>query len=263
MNIDTKLKTLALTVSLGALMGLAPLASADTLQTILDTEESANKYAQQSQTKIDDITNQTRQIVADYRQLLRQIESTQIYNRQIQKLIDQQNKKIDGLNRDISRVTSINRQITPLMLEMLDGLEKFVNADVPFRKEEREKRIANLRDMMDRADVSTAEKFRRVLEAYQIENEYGRTMQAYSDTLEKDGKSLQVDFLQVGRVAFLYVTGDNTEAGVWDNKAGATGQWVTLDPGMISSIRQGISIALDQTTPDLITLPIPAPETAK
>lgn len=263
MNTYTKLKTLALTAGFGAVMTLAPLANADTLQNILDTEQKANKYAQQSQAKVDDITNETRQVVAQYRQLLRQIESTQIYNKQIQRLIDQQQKKIESLNSDISRVTSINREITPLMMEMLDGLDRFVSADVPFRKEEREKRIENLRDMMDRADVSTAEKFRRVLEAYQIENEYGRTMQAYSGALEKDGQTLQVDYLQVGRIAFLYVTGDNSEAGVWDQNAGPNGGWVTLDKSMISNIRQGISIALDQVTPDLITLPIAAPGKAK
>jgi hypothetical protein len=178
-------------------------------------------------------------------------------------LIDRQNEKIQSLNDDISRVTSINREITPLMLEMLDGLEQFVKADIPFRKEDRMGRVANLRAMMDRPDVSTAEKFRRVLEAYQIENEYGRTMEAYSGTLENDGQTLQVDFLQIGRVAFLYVTGDDSQAGVWDNSAGPNGAWVPVDDSMISSIRQGIAIALDQTTPDLITLPIKAAESAQ
>jgi len=263
MNIYTKLNALALTVCVSGMIGLGSTAGADTLQDILDVQESANKYAQQSQEKIDDITDDTRQIVAEYRQVLRQIESTQIYNAQIQRLIDRQNEKIQSLNDDIARVTSINREITPLMLEMLDGLERFVKADVPFRKQERLQRVQNLREMMDRADVSTAEKFRRVLEAYQIENEYGRTVEAYSGTLEKEGQTLQVDFLQIGRVAFLYVTGDDSEAGVWDNSAGADGAWVPVDDSMISSIRQGISIALDQTTPDLITLPIKAPENAQ
>ena len=52
--------------------------------------------------------------------------------------------------------------------------------------------------MMDRADVAVSEKFSQVLRAYQIENDYGRTLEAYSDTISIAGVDRKVDVLKVG-----------------------------------------------------------------
>jgi hypothetical protein len=116
--------------------------------------------------------------------------------------------------------------------------------------------VASLRTMMDRADVTIAEKYRRILEAFQIENEYGRTIEAYRGTLEVDGTSRTVNFLRLGRVALLYQTLDGREAGAWDR---AEGTWTTLS-GYHNAIEQGIRVARKQVAPDLLRLPIPAAE---
>ena len=105
---------------------------------------------------------------------------------------------------------------------------------------------------MDRADVTNAEKYRRIVEAYQIENDYGRTIEAYRGTLD-NGKT--VDFLRVGRIALVYQTLDGEETGVWDQGAQ---DWVELDDSYRTSIKQGLKIARKQSAPDLIELPLPA-----
>ena len=53
--------------------------------------------------------------------------------------------------------------------------------------------------LMDRANVSVAEKYRRLLEAYQIELEYGRTIEAYEGSFASDNGERSVTFLRVGR----------------------------------------------------------------
>lgn len=257
MNISITLKRLAVTMGVGALVGFGSVANADTLRDILDVQEQANKYAQQTQQQIDEISDETREIVAEYRQLLRQIESLQIYNAQLQRLIDGQEREMATLNEDISRVTQINREITPLMLEMLSALEQFVALDVPFLAKERGERLERLSETVDRSDVSTSEKFRRVLEAYQIENEYGRTVNAYKGTVNREGQTLSVDFLQIGRIAFAYLKADGSEAGLWNQK---NREWETLPDSYIAQVREGIRMARQQTTPNLITLPVSAPE---
>jgi len=149
----------------------------------------------------------------------------------------------------------VGRSVTPLMLRMIEGIEAFVKLDVPFLMDERMGRIADLRTVMTRADVSKSEQFRQILEAYQIETEYGRTIEAYRSTLDRDGKKITVDFLRFGRNALLYQTLDGLEAGVWDQ---ANRSWSPLDSGYRSAIREGLRIARKQAAPDLIRLPLPA-----
>ena len=138
---------------------------------------------------------------------------------------------------------------------MIDAVESFVELDVPFLLDERQKRVAGLREVMGRADVTNAEKFRQIMEAYQVENEYGRTIEAYRGTLERGDKEITVDFLRFGRIALVYQTLDESEAGVWNQE---TRTWEPLDSGYRSAIRQGLRIARKQAAPDLIRLPLPA-----
>ena len=143
------------------------------------------------------------------------------------------------------------------MLRMVDALETFVDLDIPLLLGERHKRIAQLRELLARADVENSEKYRRIMEAYQIENEYGRTIEAYQDTLPVDGQDRTMDFLRIGRVALLYQTPDGKQTGAWDQRER---RWVQLPDEYRDAIRKGIRIAHKETAPDLIRVPVAAPE---
>jgi hypothetical protein len=142
------------------------------------------------------------------------------------------------------------------MLRMLSWLEEFVAMDIPFLPEERGLRVRQLQALMDRADVSVGEKYRRVLEAYQIEMEYSRTIEASRGELAGDAQTRTVDFLRIGRVGLYYLTLDRTEAGFWNP---ATGRWELLPEHDIQAIRDGLRIARKQAAPDLLRLPVSAP----
>ena len=96
------------------------------------------------------------------------------------------------------------------------------------------------------------------MEAYQIENEYGRTIEAYRSTIDNTGAERTVDFLRVGRIALVYLTLDDSEAGAWDQQSK---QWVELDASYRNAIGQGLRVARKQAAPELIRVPLPAPET--
>ncbi len=244
------------------LLGLALCgnASAASLNEIFTVSDRINAQAKRSQAKIDALTEETRKLLGEYKTVLKEIEGLRVYNRQLEKQISSQEAEMAKLANSIDQVTLIERQITPLMLRMIDGLEQFVELDLPFLQDERAGRIDNLREMMDRADVAVSEKFSQILRAYQIENEYGRTMEAYGDTINVAGVDLKADVLKVGRVALVYQTPDGASTGRWDAKAG---QWVELGDEYTTPVRNGIRMARKQLSVEMLTMPVAAPEAAE
>jgi len=211
-----------------------------------------------SQERIDRLDDQTNTLEVEYKAVLQQLDTLRVYNQQLRDLIANQETEMVQVNRDIDRVTTIDREVIPLMLRMVDALDQFVELDVPFLSGERRERVSRLRQTMLRADASPAEKFRRVLESYQIENEYGRTIEGYQgQVVNNAGQQLTVDFLRIGRVAFIYKTLDDSEMSRWNQKTRA---WESLDSDYLSDVKRALSIARQQVAPDLVLLPIDAAE---
>lgn len=238
-------------------IGMVGSASAATLADIYQIAERMNQAARTSQAKIDALTEETRQLLNEYKTVLKEIEGLRVYNRQLEKQIGSQEREMAQLSDSIDKVTVIERQITPLMLRMIDGLEQFVDLDLPFLLDERHGRIENLRTMMDRADVAVSEKYSQVLRAYQIENEYGRTLSSYGDTINIAGIDRKVDVLKVGRIALVYQTPDGEETGMWNQTSGT---WEPVDDEYKTPVRNGIRMERKQLTVDMLTLPISGPE---
>ena len=236
---------------------LAAGAAGATLDDIFAVAERINDQARTSQARIDALTEETRELYHEYKTVLKEVEGLRVYNRQLEKQIANQNREMSQLSESIDRVTVIERQITPLMLRMIDGLEQFVELDLPFLADERRDRIDRLREIMDRADVAVSEKFSQVLRAYQIENEYGRTMEAYGATINVEGVDRIVDVLKMGRVALVYQTSDGEETGMWNQ---GDRRWEVLDEEYSTPVRNGIRMARKQLAPNMLVLPVTAPE---
>jgi len=237
---------------------LVPVAlAADKVDAMAQQGEARIKEGQQSQRQIDKLADQTGDLVAEYRTVVKMVDGLRVYNDLLQRQVDGQLSEIDALTASIDQVSLIERQVVPLMVRMIDSLEEFTRLDVPFLPEERSDRVAILRAMMLRADVTAAEKFRRVLEAYQIEGDYGRTIEAYKGTLEVDSAGREVDFLRIGRVVLMYQTTGGDRIGVWDQGQGG---WRELPAAEYrQQVAQGLRMARAQVPPDLLILPVPAP----
>jgi hypothetical protein len=226
------------------------------IENSLDKQETMDKSAATTQTKIDSLADQTADDLQAYRIASQRLESLTIYNQQMEKLINSQKNEIVSIQKQTAEIDNIETGALPLMLKMTDTLEQLVAADVPFLIAERKERVANLRVLIDRADVTAGEKYRRILEAYQVEMEYGRTIEAYRADLVVDEKVRSVDFLRIGRIGLYYQTLDGNETGRWNNNRGA---WALLDQDYRSSVHKGLAIARKQTPPELLTLPVNAP----
>jgi len=243
----------------GALAGILStgLAYGQKVQGVLDAEARRIQQAQAAQDQIDGIVSTTRARFDEYQGLLKEIDGLQVYNRLLQNQIDDQNMQLDELRTSIDQVTVVERQILPLMTRMIAGLERFIELDVPFLLDERRQRIKDLKALLNRSDVTTAEQFRNVVEAWQIEvNDYGSNSETYTDELEINGTMREVEFLKIGRIALVYLTPDGSLAGAWNQR---TRQWVQLDSSYNDEIRRGIE-TVRTGSPALFMIPVPPPE---
>lgn len=240
------------------LISIPMILPAQVLSQILETQTERTLKAQESQVRVDKVVTQTRSMEDQYRANLKEIDGLRIYNKLLELQIENQERVKVDLEQSIANVAIVNRQIVPVMTRMIDSLEQFISLDVPFLNQERTDRVEALKELMSRQDVTVAEKFRKVTEAYQIENDYGRTIETYKDTLDLDGAILELDFLRIGRIALLYQSVDGKISGVWNQD---TQSWDDAS-SQRNQIKLGLSIAKKQVPPDLVILPVDSPEAA-
>ena len=227
--------------TLAILAVLPSTAWADKTDDIVNSGLSRQKSGAASQKRIDDLAEATDKIVSQYHQQAKVVEGLKVYNDRLRRTLTAQEEAMAKLEKSIEGASLIERQIVPLMLRMIDGLDKFIAADIPFKLTEREARVNRIKGYLTNANVSAAERFRQVLEAYSIENGYGATIAVYTDTLALGAGELTVNVLQVGRSGLYYQTLDATKSGYWDK---GEKSWKDLD----SSFNQGITTAIRRSS---------------
>ncbi len=233
--------------------------NAQDLDSTVQIETEINGESANSQARVSDLASQTQDLLTEYRSVLHETESLRIYNDNLERVVTDQRSEARSINRQLAGLEETNRGVVPLMLEMIDTLGRIVEADIPFRIEQRRARVERLRNMMDQAEVTASEKYRRVMEAYQGELEFGRTTEAYSASLPTNGQT--VDFLRVGRMLLVYQTSDHSTTG-WFNPR--TREFEVLDDDRFRlEVKEGLAIARNEKAPDLVMLPVPGPEAAQ
>ena len=225
------------------------------LEDAIETKIEAQEEAVKSQNTIDQLTDETRDMVLDYRNAIRKTDSLSAYNQQLAKLVKQQKISLSSIQRQLENAEETQRSIVPFINKMITTLEKFVRLDLPFLLEERRQRISTLKQIVNLPDITLPDKYRRVMEAYQIEIEYGRTIEAYNDTIQVDNNEYTVEILRIGRLLMTFQTSDGELSGIWNKHSKA---WRKLSSEYNRSINQGLLIAKKQAPPELIKLPVTA-----
>ena len=240
-----------------ALLTLLPGAGHAQLDAVLTAQLEADRAAAASQERVDALRDEASEAAQQYAQYLAEAESLEKYNAQLASQVESQAGEIASIERQLAEIEVTNREIQPLMQQMVDSLKEFVALDLPFLPEERSRRVQNLEDTLARADVSISEKYRRILEAYQIELEYGRTLEAYEGTLaDQGGAPRTVEFVRLGRLSLMYRTPDGAEVGYWDQEQ----RRGVVDPAYAEAVAEALRVAQQNGSPDLLTVPVPAPE---
>jgi hypothetical protein len=187
-----------------------------------------------------------------YAKLLADAESFTRYNSLVEQQLQTQQTELAEVQAQVAQIDATGAEVGPLLQRMFEQLEAFIAKDLPFVDpiSDRKERIEKLRELMQTPDAPIGEKYRKLLEAYQIELEYGRVIEAYSGKLE-DGR--EAEFVRVGRIALLYRTADG-ESGYWDMDGG---KWVP-DQASQDDVTAALRIAKKEIAPDVLEVPVPA-----
>jgi len=235
-------------------------AFAQTVDDVLTADAKRLQLAQASQERINETVDGTRTLTDQYRAINKEIDGLKVYNRLMTAQVQGQEATLEDIKISMDQVDVINRQIFPLMERMIDGLDQSIALDIPFLKEERVGRIDGLKSLMSRSDVSVAEKFRKVMEAYQIELDYGSSAEFYKQSLDlgSDYGVRDYNMLRVGRIGLYFQSDDSSITGMWDVDQNA---WV-VDDEYRSEIRKGLRMARQLIAPELLLIPIQAAKEA-
>ena len=199
---------------------------AQTVDDVLNADQRRLELAQASQERINEVVEGTRSLTDQYRAINKEIEGLQVYNRLMSAQVEGQQATLADIELSMDQVDVINRQIFPLMTRMIDGLEQSIALDIPFLQSERTNRVESLKEIMERSDVSVAEKFRKVMEAYQIEMDYGSSAEWYKESLDIDGALRDYNMLRIGRVGLYFQSDDSQITGHYNQE---TRQYELID----------------------------------
>lgn len=250
---------LSASVAAALLTGVAGGAAQAQINDVIRTAQQATQDAAAAQQQIDDLDDAATDDELQFRALQQQIESQRLYIEQQRVFLQAQQNEIASLEQQIGRVDTVGVDILPMMREMVQTLENFVNLDLPFNVENRQERIANLYEDLDDPEISAAERYRLILNAYDIEASYGRQIDSYEETIDIDGVPTNITTLRIGRVALIrdMPNGDLMAYTQYN------GDWEAVSGASDAAVTSAFRIAQEVTTPDLFTAPIPGSEDAQ
>jgi len=137
---------------------LSVMASAQqtTLNDLTDLELNALAQGAATQETINASDDEQTVLASEYRNTLNTLSNIQTYNQQLRDTIQQQQEEAALLRDQIERIGSLEQDIVPLMVEMLNALENFIELDLPFLLEDRRNRVKRLRALMSDPNLANS-----------------------------------------------------------------------------------------------------------
>ena len=229
-------------------------ANASNLDNARSIENKTNTASAVSQDNIDKNADSVLTMKASIEQLQEEVKNLTIYHDHLARLVNNQAQEVTSIDQQIADIKQTRQGVVPLMYQMIDGLKTIVKNDKPIKQQARLVRVNKLETMMSQADISDAEKFRRILEAYQIEMDYGTKLATYQAKITLDGnKTIEVNVLHLGRIALVARSLNGNHYWSWNT---AAKQWQIVDSSDGANIDKAFAIADNQVAPSLITLPV-------
>lgn len=231
--------------------------------------------------------------VNEYVGVLNQIQNVKIATAQRELMMGQQEANMELLRSQIETVPATKSSVRGVVTEMVAEIEKVIESDLPFRKEERFARLDRLRTLLADETTLDSDLFRRAMTLYDVEANYGYTISAYTgdhpltpgrrlaackEDVESSACNLSKDqmkslgepenrapvdliadtikdgnYVHFGRLSFIYLDLDSREGFRWSKEANG---WEPLSSGDILNARKSVRIARGESAPGVVTAPI-------
>ena len=207
----------------------------------------------ETQKKEDAWAGKKAELTARYRSLIYGNKHLEKVKEKTGQRLNSQKDLVDEAKRKIEESARIKEELQSCLESIITRLEEFIKRDLPFLPEERSDRLALIKETLTSPDKPAAEKYRRVMEALQIETGYGHTVEVYQDTVDLEGHPVLVDILRLGRLSLFCQTPDGKVVGHYDR---APKRWISLSSGYRRDINKAVDMARHERTIDLVRLPI-------
>jgi len=159
----------------------------------------------------------------------------------------------DELARRLEESQRLEASLEDTLLSILGRLDRAVERDLPFLEDERSDRLTGVRRSIGDPAASPADKLRRVLEALLIEARYGGALEVSQDRITVAGEELLCDLLMVGRLAYFWLTPDESRGGAWNP---ATSTFEELDGAELNAVRRAVLMATRRLPVGVQPLPL-------
>lgn len=208
---------------------------------------------QETQQKRDQWADEESELEARYRTARANIEYLSSRKESVQKKYNALMERNDELERRLEESDRLQNSLQDTLNIVLARMEQWVEQDLPFLMEERQARIDMLKKEIAKPDIMGAEKLRRILEALQVEANYGANVEVYQQKINLGGDTLFVDLLHIGRVSLFWKTPDGELVGSYDPASGA---WVGLPDKYKRPVSEAMEMASRIRPVELIELPL-------
>ncbi|WP_112480802.1 DUF3450 domain-containing protein [Vibrio variabilis] len=243
---------LRLTLCSLPLLTMSSVTNANDLNTARNVEAQTITQSAQSQARINQSSDKAFELKSDIAMLEQEVANLEVYERHLKDVVENQQQEMTSIDRQLEQINDTRQGVVPLMYQMLEGLEQHIASDKPIRQQARLARLDELKALMPQADVSDAEKYRRILEAYQIEMDYGIKLGSYRSLINV-GSEIEAEQLYLGRLSLVARSLDRNQYWTWDSHQNS---WVAVDAALAPQIDKAFAIANKQASPALIELPV-------
>ena len=245
--------SIAKRLMLAGLAGVLMTAPASAqLESALNTAKASTSASAASQQRVERLDDEADNAVREFRAVLQQKDNIALFVAQQDIFLQSQKSEIASLQRQLGTVEQIKQGMSPMMLKMAAEIEDAIKADMPFNLAERLARVERMKNVLADPDVSPAEQYRQVLNAFKIEVSYGQGIDSYEGAHPTKPGNV-VNFLRYGRVALLYMTKDESEVGRYNLE---TRSWDALTGADAIALRQAVRISKGEAAPNIVYAPV-------